>query len=208
MKQWFGVPWVLWTYSLLVAAIGGIVAAQAVFELKSSDWAAWVQAIGSIGAIIGAVIIANTQRRHESERLRKAEASEAVRLSEYVYVVCKDASGSLNGVKLAIQKCPGVSGLMPGTERLEDSQHSLRRLMEEKLPADVVKAVAQMRQEVTLMLRDVNAGKNVIPGSWVAPSITSVDKRTNGFAKRLRVVESYRDRAYEAVGAVPPAEEK
>ncbi|MBY0237895.1 MAG: hypothetical protein K2X55_01125 [Burkholderiaceae bacterium] len=42
------------------------------FELSKSDWASWVQAIGSIGAIVGAFAIAQSQ--HARERTKAVDA--------------------------------------------------------------------------------------------------------------------------------------
>ncbi|VVD75181.1 hypothetical protein PCO31010_00840 [Pandoraea commovens] len=65
MTLWIGVPWGLWVYCAAVFALGGVISAHSIFCLSTSDWAAWVQAIGSIAAILGAFAIANDQRKRE-----------------------------------------------------------------------------------------------------------------------------------------------
>lgn len=49
------------------------------FDLGKSDWAAWVQAIGSIAAIFGAFIIANGQlkRDREADQRRRQDETDA-----------------------------------------------------------------------------------------------------------------------------------
>jgi len=55
----------------------GIVVGLAVFVLNwpstSSEWAAWVQAFGSIGAIVGAVWLSDKERRSYSANLEREE---------------------------------------------------------------------------------------------------------------------------------------
>lgn len=54
-------------------AVAGLVAIGDHFELNKSEWASWVQAIGSIAAIAGAIWIAGEQARRDH---RKAAATE------------------------------------------------------------------------------------------------------------------------------------
>ena len=54
MRYWFGVPPVLWAYVVCAVLIGSVAAIQNVFGLNKSEWAGWVQAIGSILAVVGA----------------------------------------------------------------------------------------------------------------------------------------------------------
>ncbi|MFM0218242.1 hypothetical protein [Paraburkholderia caledonica] len=78
MQKW------LWGYVLAVVAVGSIIVVQNVFELGKGDWAAWVQAIGSIGAIVGAFQVGRRQiesgRRHalEMDRLERTRKNQAV----------------------------------------------------------------------------------------------------------------------------------
>ena len=66
----------------LLAVTGGIaiVATGLSFDLNKSEWAYWVQAIGSIGAILGAVGVANFQTSR-AERQRSSERHEESRRS-------------------------------------------------------------------------------------------------------------------------------
>lgn len=58
---------------LCICAVGGLVWIGDHFELNKSEWASWVQAIGSIAAIGGAIWIASEQARRDQ---RKAAVSE------------------------------------------------------------------------------------------------------------------------------------
>lgn len=57
MNRW------LWGYVGVVALAGGITVAQNVWDLHAADWASWVQAVGSIGAILASVGVVQWQNR-------------------------------------------------------------------------------------------------------------------------------------------------
>ncbi|VVE68912.1 hypothetical protein PAN31117_03146 [Pandoraea anapnoica] len=71
MKSWFGLPVVLWACVAGTLVVVGVIATRSVFELSASDWAAWVQAIGSICAIGIAIYVPWRQRRIEGEARRR-----------------------------------------------------------------------------------------------------------------------------------------
>ncbi|VVE54132.1 hypothetical protein [Pandoraea terrigena] len=77
MTFWMGVPRALWAYCATVFAVGGVIAVRSVFCLSVSDWAAWVQAIGSIAAIMGAFAIANDQRKRDRDLRAESEQANA-----------------------------------------------------------------------------------------------------------------------------------
>src|SRR5258708_7288401 len=70
MQKW------LWSYVVAVVAVGLNIVVQNGIGFSKSDWAAWVPAIGSIGAIIGAFEVGRRQvessRRHAMEMDRLA----------------------------------------------------------------------------------------------------------------------------------------
>lgn len=67
MRYWFGVPRAICVYVGVIVTIGTIFIVQNVWDLGKSDWAAWVQAIGSILAIVGAWL----GIRYQLERVTK-----------------------------------------------------------------------------------------------------------------------------------------
>ncbi|WP_331693901.1 hypothetical protein [Pandoraea sputorum] len=71
MKSWFGVPAVLWPYVVGTFVVGSVIVTCSVFRLTASDWAAWVQAVGSICAIGIAIYVPWRQRRIEDESRRR-----------------------------------------------------------------------------------------------------------------------------------------
>lgn len=83
-------PWWLICYAGAVIAAMVVATVQTVFSLDAAAWASWVQAIGSIGAIVGAFILGRWQfaaqrQRELSERKQQEEAAVAA-----VYGVARD----------------------------------------------------------------------------------------------------------------------
>ncbi len=66
-----------WMRVLLLSAsvVAALVAIGLKSDLSKSDWASWVQAIGSIGAILAAFGIANAQTRTVREQVRQESAA-------------------------------------------------------------------------------------------------------------------------------------
>jgi hypothetical protein len=56
----------------------------------STDWAAWVQAVGSIGAIIGAIWIASRQHQKALDAAKAAERERHVRVMEVLVSIAGD----------------------------------------------------------------------------------------------------------------------
>lgn len=65
-------PWWLICYVSAVFAVMVIATVQSVFCLDAGAWASWVQAFGSIGAILGAFWVASTQSRSGREEKQLA----------------------------------------------------------------------------------------------------------------------------------------
>jgi hypothetical protein len=63
---------------------------------QSSDWAAWVQAVGSIGAIIGAIWIASEQTRREHVRRESETERASYLLSSELAWLSLDVLGFMN----------------------------------------------------------------------------------------------------------------
>ncbi len=69
-KPWCSVQNVVWGFALIFLA--GL--AIRTYKLGSDEIAAWVQAIGSIAAIVAATLIAGSQARREQARADRADA--------------------------------------------------------------------------------------------------------------------------------------
>jgi len=60
--------------------------------LTPSDWAAWVQAIGSVGAIFASVYLVNLQDRKEREREREQVLRKEAKLATNALILAKEFS--------------------------------------------------------------------------------------------------------------------
>ncbi|MBB5462916.1 hypothetical protein [Paraburkholderia sp. Cpub6] len=87
--------WLL-TYSGAVLAVGAIVVTQNLWDLSKSDWASWVQAVGAIAAIVGAIWISNSQYRREETRRASEEALANYRLMAELNWLSDEIVGFLN----------------------------------------------------------------------------------------------------------------
>jgi hypothetical protein len=99
MQRW------LWGYGGAVVILSAIIVVQNVWGLSKTDWAAWVQAIGSIGAILGAFYLgsrqAQWQARAEDRRIRAKYLSIANVAIGYVEVILDSARPDSGGMLLA-----------------------------------------------------------------------------------------------------------
>ena len=96
-KPWYRDPW-HWVAFALLGAIVLMVASLLPWGLwKSEVIAAWVQAVGSIGAIVGAVWLGNLQHAREIAR-REFEAWQAARAPVL------DARGLLRAAQFDVSK--------------------------------------------------------------------------------------------------------
>lgn len=80
-------------------------------SMHSSDWASWVQAVGSIAAILGAIWVSRDERRH-AKILRDEDRERArVRLAADVLAIASDSVDFLERAIGAVRnKQPGVVG--------------------------------------------------------------------------------------------------
>ncbi len=69
-----------WFISLVIVCVLGTVVALGIWwNFNSTEWAAWVQALGSVAAILVAVWVMRSQNMHNSRLQRQLIAEEAIR---------------------------------------------------------------------------------------------------------------------------------
>lgn len=128
-----------------------------IYKLKSTEWASWVQAVGSIAAIFGAFWIGKHQadvQRHVAERARKD--------------VLGDRNSTIKGVlDRVFQHCLNIEGLVTDPARAMDHPFAFlyiktnipaaQRLLDE-IPlyelgsGELVHAVLDLKSEVQVLL--------------------------------------------------------
>ncbi|MFJ9451463.1 hypothetical protein [Herbaspirillum sp. NPDC101397] len=78
-------------YSAFTVIWMAVVLIHTFFNLSPSDWASWVQAVGSIAAVIGAIEVGRRQRVGDRETAIVAASLNAERLQSVVKAVIDDA---------------------------------------------------------------------------------------------------------------------
>lgn len=135
--------WVVWLF-LAVGVLGwALFILLDAFDAKK-DAAAWVQAFGSIAAVVGAFLVA--QRVHQLERMAKAvEATElevdALRFAENA---AYEAHASVNQAAGFAASAPYMIGL----GRLEEVRHVLRSLLNGPLPSSAFSLIFVVQEQV------------------------------------------------------------
>lgn len=120
-------------------------------RLDASAWAAWVQAVGSIAAIIGAFAIAKKQAA-ESDRLRAKERFDAeADLCRAALIISVDATTCLIDIADKIDTTKPAPRHI-GTERVEEILFSLRNLASKNLTFAIFNQVLAMQCEIAYTL--------------------------------------------------------
>lgn len=66
------------------------------FDLNKNEWAAWVQAIGSIGAIVATIFVLNRQNLHAQRMFEQADRRERVRTAKSVGAIASKIIGKIS----------------------------------------------------------------------------------------------------------------
>ena len=180
MDMWkdrlFSVQQPLWLFAALFAAL--MVAFAANLPANPSDWAAWVQAFGSIGAIVATAMVAvhqiNTERKAASER-NTAEHDAFVRSC---YLAVRETDSTLRYISKQLSNHVGQRYRL-GPERIEDLQETFRLLLGKQLPADLVEDVLIVQRELAYTQL---ALKQLMKAHEVSP------RRVDGASRRLATV--------------------
>ena len=146
--------WMLWGCFTVVPILWLLVGATRYWGVSGEPWAAWVQAIGSIGAIVGAFLIA--QHTHRLERNAKAEETIQLEIDALHFAenAAYEAYSSVNQVAGFAVSAPYMIGL----GRLEEVRYTLRSLLSRPLPAEVFGAIFVVQEQVSEAL---NAAERV-----------------------------------------------
>lgn len=140
--------------------LGGLLTAVCLHPpITSQDWAAWVQAVGSIAAIAGSFALARVQA-NESDRIRKIEKLEsnyavakmAVRLAIDTVFCLDNTAGKIDSRILRPRHI--------GQERLDQLQTSLHSFASKNIPEEILSELLVLQREIafTLMaIREIGA---------------------------------------------------
>lgn len=120
---------------------------------SSGEWAAWVQAIGSILAIAGAFLVARYQAQKQVEHLQLDAARARVSEGELTHVVAKDAMVAIFTANQYIRNFKNGTVFEFDLDRLTEVQVSLRSLYSRAIPTELIEHVITIQRLVTYSIR-------------------------------------------------------
>jgi len=112
-----------------------------------SDWAAWVQAFGSIGAIAATALVAKHQIDVEREAARQRSLDEQDAFVRSCYLAVREADSTLRYIAKQLRQHLGQRYRL-GPERIEDLQETFRLLLGKQLPADLLEDMLTVQREL------------------------------------------------------------
>lgn len=139
---------------VLVASSTIFIMIGAAVGLNSSEWASWVQAVGSIGAIVGSFALA----RHESREADKMQKTEdlfrALNLAQAAETLAGEVENelreSLNKMRNASKRRRPIS-----TERMNQIQRALETFTHRDLSPLLLKQILILQRETAYSLTAV-----------------------------------------------------
>jgi hypothetical protein len=123
-----------------VAIISGLIYYGRVLDLSKSDWAAWVQAVGSVAAIMVSFFLFQRQREHEIQQGRDDELARRARAIAAVQDV---AYWSLEAIDQCIRHKNGELGILTSAEltpRLDELRDMFNRFVDPSAERVIVTA--------------------------------------------------------------------
>ena len=123
--------------------------------LSPSDWAAWVQAIGSIAAIFGAYSLANRQQKI-AERTRFIDRLELeLQYASAAGNLSQDTYRCLDDVSKKIHERRNQAGRRIGTERLAQLAKSLNNFANKDISPHLLVEILVLQREVAFTITAV-----------------------------------------------------
>jgi hypothetical protein len=139
--KWLNSPFVL-ACLLLVGMVTDLVLLGRANDLSKSDWASWVQAVGSIAAILVSVGITNHQIRKQREADSAKEAANDRRIAEFARAVIEDALTNIRTTSKEQANWPdGLDYRFNSRPRIQASLSLIRTLITEPLFAELMRPV-------------------------------------------------------------------
>ncbi|MFM0058526.1 hypothetical protein PQR64_23170 [Paraburkholderia phytofirmans] len=145
----------LWGSAGLIFAAGVIATAQDMWDLSKSDWAAWVQAIGSVVAISIAIWIPANDRRIHRLRDTEAKLRGDVQTSALAFELAKDARFALQGAQTYFESYANDRIFRHTTDRLESAKEMLQASITPNMDPFIAGRLLRVNRQITLTIRDV-----------------------------------------------------
>lgn len=136
--------------------VASVMSAHGWEGMKPADWASWVQAVGSIGAIVGTWYATKAQLLH-SERARQRQALEDnVANAQIAFDLVIDTSRALRNVQKKFESAYRQERRITiGIERLEALSLSLQNFAAKPIPPKLFAEVLCMQRETSYTITAV-----------------------------------------------------
>ncbi|EZP55905.1 hypothetical protein [Delftia sp. RIT313] len=135
---------------------------------SSSNIASWVQAIGSIGAIIGASSIANSQFKKEVNEKKKHDASRDLHYAEICLGICQAVESIARAGREEWDASKKVSTINPSkflyhvsratsVNRLQNLQSSIISLLNKEMPSKLMVTLFSVQKNIAIYADAISA---------------------------------------------------
>ncbi|UKV75193.1 hypothetical protein FOC29_28200 [Burkholderia vietnamiensis] len=173
-------------YKYVAMVLAAIVGITGYFEipwsgLSKSDWASWVQAVGSILAIVGAYYVARDQARRQSEQQSRTDNLAHLAEGELVEIVCRDARDAIAVATQYMVNFKNGPTFNFDLDRLTDVQLSIRSLYGRSVPSILLPRIVTIQRVLTYTIRAVQQRQGV-------STSLSPESRTKA-SERLRLTD-------------------
>ncbi|MDF3115835.1 hypothetical protein KPA94_20635 [Burkholderia semiarida] len=137
---------------------------------NSSEWASWVQAVGSILAILGAFLVAHYQGQQQLAHVR--ENSDKARLSEgeLAYVFAKDTMAAIFVANTYINDFQNGRIFSFSLERVSDAQNSLKFLYGRSMPSELLSDILELQRLATYSAQAIREFNSSSGSTYLHPN--------------------------------------
>jgi len=171
---------------------------------NSAEWASWVQAVGSILAIVGAFLVARYQARKQVEHLQTSAAVARVSEGELTHVVAKDAMAAIFVANQYIRDFESGTMFEFDLDRLTDVQLSLRSLYSRAIPTELIENVITIQRLVTYSMRAVQQRNVNTQTTYIIQDSRDKAKARMQYAhEAVREIEQWLKRERSRLGLSP-----
>lgn len=148
-----------------LAALGGIAAVIIISAFgatsggtqpyKTEYMASWMQAVGSIGAIVGAFLVAQYQTQKQAQQIRDSVAQARLAEGELAYVFANDALAAIFVANSYVSEFTSGKLFSFDLTRLSDAQASLTSLYGRSLPAELLTGILELQRIATYTAQSI-----------------------------------------------------
>lgn len=154
--------------------------------------AAWVQAIGSIFAIVGAFGVAWYQNRAQIAIRKKERQEEALDTAHAVVAVCIDVVRAIRDSAESMRMHAPGNAFKAETDRLDEALYSMRTLLGRPIPPEMMLPLLQVQRLTTFSHRAMRQRAGSTKG-FAADTVSKAEARHRLATRELNKLASIRN---------------